>query len=96
MVPYRAILRYYRCGTPYRVTPHTARYFFREASGSPQWCETLSWCLVSDKAHLCNVGDQDRGDHKSPKITGGVKILNFGGSLNLTPVGGQNRDDLAV
>ena len=40
------------------------------------------------------------GGVKSPKIRGGVKILNFGGSLNLTPVyrdsienpqfGGQN------
>ena len=32
----------------------------------------------------CKVGDRDRGV-KSPKISGGVKILNFRGSLNLTP-----------
>ena len=29
-------------------------------------------------------GDWDRGGGKSPKIRGGVKILNFRGSRNLT------------
>ena len=34
VAPYRALLRYYRCDTPYRAI------VFREISTSPKWCDT--------------------------------------------------------
>ena len=34
--------------------PHTARYFFREVSTPPKWCETPPWYLVSHR-HICAI-----------------------------------------
>ena len=33
---------------------HIARYFFREVSSSPKWCDTPPWCLVSHR-HICAI-----------------------------------------
>ena len=49
MAPYRAILRYYRCDTPYH---DIARYSFREASAPPKWCETPPWYLAPAIPHF--------------------------------------------
>ena len=47
VAPYRAILRYYRCDTPF-----FKGYFFREASAPPKWCDTPPCYLVSHR-HIC-------------------------------------------
>ena len=43
VAPYRAILRYYRCDTPYRAI------LFKEVSTPPKWCDTPPWELVSHR-----------------------------------------------
>ena len=40
MAPYRVILRYYRCDTPYRAI------LLREVSTPPKCCDTLPWYLI--------------------------------------------------
>ena len=61
VTPYSAILRYYRCDI--------ARYFFREGSTSPKWCDTSVRSFT--KAHLydtlfCNISrDNCAIPHKS-------------------------------
>ena len=47
VAPYRAILRYYRCDTPYR-------YFLTEVSTLP-CCDTPSLVLGCAQAHLCDT-----------------------------------------
>ena len=44
VAPYRAILRYYRCDTPYR-----AMLFQGGSQSSPKWCDTPPWHLVSNR-----------------------------------------------
>ena len=34
--------------------PHIVRYFFREVSTPPKWCETPPWHLVSHR-HICAI-----------------------------------------
>ena len=53
MAPYRAILRYYRCDTIAAI-PHIARYFLREVSAPPNWCDTPPWHLVLHR-HICAI-----------------------------------------
>ena len=54
VAPYRAILRYYRCDTPYRAI------LFQGVSTPPKWCDTPPLVLSFTQAHLrdtpfCNV-----------------------------------------
>ena len=48
VAPYRAILRYYRCDTPYRAI------LLREFRSPPKWCDTLPWYLVLHR-HICAI-----------------------------------------
>ena len=48
VAPYCAILRYYRCDTPYRAI------LFQGKSTPPKWCDTPPWYLVSHR-HICAI-----------------------------------------
>ena len=48
VAPYRAILRYYRCDTPYRAI------LFQGGCTPPKWCDTPPWYLVSHR-HICAI-----------------------------------------
>ena len=48
VAPYRAILH------TIAAIPHIARYFFREVSTPPKWCDTPPWHLVSHR-HICAI-----------------------------------------
>ena len=48
VAPYRAILRYYRCDTPYRTI------LLREVSTPPKWCDTPPWYLILHR-HICAI-----------------------------------------
>ena len=50
VAPYRAILRYCRCDTPYR-----ARYSFREVSTSPKMVRYPLRALSLTQVHLCDA-----------------------------------------
>ena len=49
VAPYRAILRYYRCDTPYRAI------LFEGSHHSPKWCDTPPLVLSFAQAHLCDT-----------------------------------------
>ena len=48
VAPYRAILRYYRCDTPY------CAILFRGGITPPKWCDTPPWYLVLHR-HICAI-----------------------------------------
>ena len=43
-----------RCCDTIAAIPHIARYFFREVSTPPKWCDTPPWHLVSHR-HICAI-----------------------------------------
>ena len=49
VAPYRAILRYYRCNTPYRAI------LFKEVSTPQNWCDTPTLVLSFTQALLCDT-----------------------------------------
>ena len=48
VAPYRAILRYYRCDTPYRAI------LFKGGEHSPKVCDTPPWYLILHR-HICAI-----------------------------------------
>ena len=61
VAPYRTILQYDRCDTPYRAK------LFRELSTHPKWCDTPLWSLVSNR-RICAIPPRIFGSVILPKL----------------------------
>ena len=87
VAPYRAILRYYRCDTPYR-----AMLFKGGGKHSPKWCDTPLLILSFRQAHLCdtpfcNVSRDDCAiPHKRKQARKSFAILSLQASRDMKSI----------
>ena len=73
VAPYRAVLRYYRCDTPYRATP------FQRAWHSPKMVRYPSLILSTSftQAHLCDTLCCNKSRHDSAILHNKISTKQF-------------------